>query len=67
MNPVPRPRPRVAGGTNPVLRAKPPRPMKAGAQAPGVVPPKLAAGAVGARKASLAARSRAAQTMKGAY
>ncbi len=60
-----RPRPRTTAAVNPLLRGKPPRNPKPGGMPPGVVPPKMAAGAMGARKASLKARSAAAGAMKG--
>lgn len=64
--PITRPRPRTMAAANPLLRGKPPRNPHPGGMPPGVVPPKMAGGAVGARKASLRARSQAAGAMKGA-
>lgn len=65
--PINRPRPRTTAAVNPMLRNKPPQNPKPGGMPPGVVPPKMAGGAVGARKAQLKARSQAAGTMKGGY
>lgn len=62
--PIQRPRPKVMGSMNPVLRDRKPK-FQGGGQAPGIVPSKMAAGANEVRKRTLQARSLAAQKMKG--
>ena len=65
---VSRPRPRVAFSTNAALKGRTPgAPGGAKSEGAGVVPPKMASGAQGARKAMLDPRAKAAGRMKGGY